>query len=27
VGIQEWNKLPMFEQLGWPLKDCFTTSK
>ncbi|WP_069941844.1 ester cyclase [Micrococcus luteus] len=22
--VKEWNKLPMFEQLGWPTEECLT---
>jgi predicted ester cyclase len=22
--IKEWNKLPMWEQLGWPIEECLT---
>jgi predicted ester cyclase len=24
--IKEWNKLSMWEQLGWPLEECLTQS-
>jgi hypothetical protein len=22
--IKEWNKLPMWEQFGWPVEECYT---
>jgi len=25
--IKDWNKLPMWEQLGWPLDECYTEKK
>ncbi len=24
--IKDWNKLSMWEQFGWPLEECLTTS-
>lgn len=25
--IKEWNKLPMWEQLGWPAEECLTAAE
>ena len=25
--VKEWNKLPMWEQLGWPIEECLTYTK
>ena len=22
--VTEWNKLPMWQQLGWPIEECLT---